>query len=281
MKLEQLRNLLDEARLRWPDHWPGTQIYVEQCLGLLGHSAALENNQEISAIYRCMCCLAELIEDHGQRLAEEGTEPPYHNRLHTVDTLFSLTALLMGQRHSWTKKTAEWRRREWIALLAMLGHDFLHDGTVNMSPAQIERRSIESLIPLMTRARVSAEDMALVKTLIINTDPKKVRECHLKMRGRPFRIEDTDCLIVLVQEADIMASALPWTGQELTLRLAREWAKIMPERARALLTPQGRVAFLRDAALFTSPASKTLGLNQVKREQIAAIECQESSNLVR
>jgi hypothetical protein len=278
MKLEELRDLLDEVRLHWPDTWRGTQIYVEQCLGILGHSAVVENDPEITAIYRCMCELAELIERHGHELAENGGEPPYHNRLHTVDTLFSLTALLVGQRRGWTQKTAAWRRREWIAMLAMLGHDYLHDGTVNVSPAQIERRSIENLMPLMTRCQVSADDMALVKTLIFNTDPKRVRECHLKMRGRPFRIEDTDCLIVLVQEADIMASALPWTGQELTLRLAREWAKIMPDRARALLTPQGRVAFLRDSALFTSPASNTLGLNQIKREQIAEIECLDSFN---
>jgi len=278
MKLEELRDLLDKVRSQWPETWPGTQNYVDQCLGILGHSAALESDQGITAIYRCMTALAEQIESHGRQLAERGEEPPYHNRLHTVDTLFSLTALLLGQRHGWTKKTAAWRRREWIAMLAMLGHDFLHDGTVNVSPGQIERRSIECLTPLMIRCGVSAEDIAVVRVLIENTDPKKVRECHLKMRGRPFRIEDTDCLIVLVQEADIMASALPWTGHELTLRLAREWAKIMPDRARALLTPQGRVSFLRDAALFTSPASNTLGLNQIKREQIAQIECRESLN---
>ena len=113
MKLEELRDLLDKVRSQWPEKWPGMQNYVDQCLGILGHSAALESNQGITAIYRCMTALAEQIESHGRQLAERGEEPPYHNRLHTVDTLFSLTALLLGQRHSWTKKTAAWRRRCW------------------------------------------------------------------------------------------------------------------------------------------------------------------------
>ena len=104
------------------------------------------------------------------------------------------------------------------------------------------------------------------------TAPAQVKGIHLQIRTRPYDLRQTDCLAVLVTEADIMASTLPQTASSLTQSLVIEWASQEPEAAEKLLLPQNRLLFLEHAALFSSPAACRLGLNAVKLRQVKRIE---------
>ena len=88
----------------------------------------------------------------------------------------------------------------------------------------------------------------------------------------PFDLSDPRCLLVLIQECDIMASTLPATGGQLTQQLSDEWATVAPDRSQSLLTNKGRLFFLKHMALFSSPSSRLLGIQATIDQQIAALE---------
>jgi hypothetical protein len=106
------------------------------------------------------------------------------------------------------------------------------------------------------------------------TDPTRVKSFHQAVRAQPFDLRQPDCMAVLAQEADILASTLPKTQQGLTEALSREWAPTQPQAADKLLLPQNRLLFLEHAALFSSPAAQWLGLDAVKGRQASRIKSQ-------
>ncbi len=111
-------------------------------------------------------------------------------------------------------------------------------------------------------------DQRIMKTMILSTDPTLVKASHEKIKNKQFSIEDVDCLTVLIQEADIMASTMPQVGPLLTKQLASEWSKTNYPGFHALTTLSGRIEFLRNGALFSSPASQLLGIDAVKTAQL-------------
>lgn len=267
MTLQDLQTTFGNLRQAWPQGWPGLGRVLDSCLARLGAPAS-------APVVACMHELADMIEADGQSRRARGAEPAYHNRLHMADTLVGLTVLLLESRRDEAARGAARpaSRGELLALLAMLGHDYLHDGSINRSPGELELRSADALVPVMQRHGLAAADRALVRELILRTDPSGVAASHQKLVGRRFATTDPDCLAVLVQEADILASSLPVPGLELTRSLAEEWERVDPPRARQVLTDAGRLGFLRFAALFSSPASERLGLNRLRQEQLAALD---------
>jgi hypothetical protein len=119
---------------------------------------------------------------------------------------------------------------------------------------------------------LTSEDFQILEYCIMATDPTRVKGVHLQVRTRPFDLRQSDCLSVLMQEADIMASTLPETSPGLTQSLSLEWAAQKPVAAAELLLPQNRLLFLEHAALFSSPAAIRLGLDAVKLRQVRRIE---------
>lgn len=289
MLLTDLQTALRNLRATWPHPWPGLPRLLDDCLQQLGHGLGRPASEVTAPIWLCMQALAQAIESDGQARSAQGLEPAYHNRLHMADALLALTALLLETRGDPASTVpasspttnvapadiahgARIAHNEWLAMLAMLGHDFLHDGTVNTTPSELEWRSVRQLQPLMAAHGMSAGDAQIIEHLILQTDPVGVAASHQKIAGRDFSIHDLDCLTVLVQEADILASTLPGVGQGLTQQLAQEWAMFDVPRAEQVLTPKGRLGFLRFGALFSSPASQRLGLGEVRAAQIAQLE---------
>jgi hypothetical protein len=156
----------------------------------------------------------------------------------------------------------------------MASHDFLHPGGSNSEPGEFESRAVQDLQPLMQSAGLSDRDRQDVAHCILATEPSRVKAFHMDVRSRPFDLRQRDCLAVLVQEADILASTLPQTQQGLTQALSREWAATQPVAAGNLLLPENRLLFLEHAALFSSPAAKCLGLDRVKVRQVSQINKQ-------
>ncbi|WP_416560875.1 hypothetical protein ACHEXL_04765 [Limnohabitans sp. yimb22184] len=270
--LQQLNVSLRNLRRPWPNKWPGLPLVFERAWQQLdlGTPRAGSHAHTLLSFGRSV---VEQVERDGAQRHALGQEPAYHNRLHIADTLVCMSFLLKA---SGVLKVPGARQPGVgaMALCIMAGHDFLHPGGTNAQPGEFEARAVQDLQPLMTAARLSDEDRQQLAHCIMATDPVRVKASHLAVRSRAFDLRQVDCLAVLVQEADILASTLPQTQQELTEALSREWAPTQPAAADKLLLPQNRLLFLEHAALFSSPAAQSFGLDRVKLRQVNQITSQ-------
>jgi hypothetical protein len=273
MNLLYLEATLANLRAKWPHAWPGMGLVVRSALAQLGWqpNAALSSRNQ--ALHDCIFSVIKAIEADGQQRAAHHQEPKYHNRLHFADAVVSLTVLMALERQINDRPAdAPPAHAEWLGLLTVVAHDFLHTGRINQFHSEIETLSVKALTPHMKRHKVHKADQAVIRSLILKTDPSFVPESHLEISGVPFDLSDPRCLLVLIQECDIMASTLPATGGQLTQQLSDEWATVAPDRSQSLLTNKGRLFFLKHMALFSSPSSRLLGIQATIDQQIAALE---------
>ena len=273
MNLCDLRLQLQHLQQTWQAQWPGLERVVQQTLKSMGLAPDLATNHSNAPLTLCMAHLAQLIESDGLHKAPLGKEPCYHNRLHMAQAFVSMSCLLMNQRDlaadTASASTSEaLAHRELLALLAMLAHDLFHPGLQNQAPKQIEQLAVDALQPHLNHFGVSAQDQADVFYIILHTDPASIPWVHEQCANRPFDVAHTPCLSLLAVEADILASALPDLGPQLTRFLAQEWTPHYPLAAQNLLLPSARAGFLKHLALFSSPASKRLGLPALVQAQL-------------
>jgi hypothetical protein len=273
MDLAYLETTLQNLREKWPTNWPGLAVVLNSSLKKLGFIEALKLPPRQKALHDCIFSVVNAIEKDGVLRAKSQQEPRYHNRLHFADTVVALTVMLLNLRKvSGRSLNQQLSHAEWLAMLIMVSHDFLHNGQINQFRSEIEALSVKALVPLMKKHKVSANDQALISAIILKTDPAFVAESHQQIEDQAFDLSDHKCLLVLIQECDILASALPETGKTLTQQLSEEWADVAPDKSLALLPPAGRLFFLKRMALFSSPASQALGIQRSIDRQIAAIE---------
>lgn len=273
MDLPFLIATLQNLRDKWPKAWPGLDLVVRNALSQLGHSPQTRLTARNQALHNCIFSVIQAIEEDGIERSAKQQEPAYHNRLHFSDAVVSLCVLLSNERViAGRPRSADLSHAEWLCMLTMVSHDFKHNGRVNAFRSEIEGFTVQALLPHMKKHRVHADDQALVSGLILKTDPAFVAESHQTIQGLPFDVADPRCMLVLIQECDILASALPATGGDLTLQLSREWSSVAPERSKSLLPPEGRLLFLKHAALFSSPSSRLLGVQAVIDQQIKVLQ---------
>jgi hypothetical protein len=273
MNLLYLKATLANLRAKWPQAWPGLDLVVRSALAQLGWQPSVQLAPRDQALHDCMFSVIDAIEADGKQRAANHQEPQYHNRLHFADAVVSLTVLMATERQiNGHPADAPPSHAEWLGLLTVVAHDFLHTGRINQFHSEIETLSVKALKPHMKRHKVHKDDQTLIRSLILKTDPSFVPESHLEISGLPFDLSDPRCLLVLIQECDIMASTLPATGGQLTQQLSDEWAAVAPDRSQSLLTNKGRLFFLKHMALFSSPSSRLLGIQATIDQQIAALE---------
>lgn len=268
--LQQLNLSLRNLRRPWPNQWPGLPLVFERAW----HQLDLGTPRPGSRAHSLLAfgrMVVERVELDGAQRHAVGLEPAYHNRLHIADTLVCMTYLIKTSV-ALRVPGADKPLVAAMALSIMAGHDYLHPGGSNSQPGEFEARAVQDLQPLMSTAGLSEDDRQNMAHCIMATDPARVKGFHLQVRAKRFDLQQSDCLAVLVQEADILASTLPQTSTGLTESLAREWAPKQPEAADKLLLPQNRLLFLEHAALFSSPAARSLGLDAVKLRQVKRIE---------
>jgi len=263
---------LRSLREPWPQAWPGLPLVLERCLQRLGPLAPATRTRA-QALVQCALDVAALVERDGRDRMAAGREPEYHNRLHMADTMVCMTHLLLSQRRTQTTRQAD-ACLECIALVVMLGHDYLHNGKVNRFPAELETIAVEQLTPIMAKHQVAQADQEMIAFCILKTDPSGVKQSHGLVAEREFVLEDRDCLAVLVQEADILGSTLPVTAPDLTASLASEWSLFNPQLAQSLSQPKSRIFFLENAALFSSTAAQNLGIPTLKATELDQIRAQ-------
>jgi hypothetical protein len=269
-------------REKWPHSWPGLTVVLDGALRRLGQDPEQATHPRAEALRICAFEVAHQIEVQALGVDAQQCEPAYHNRLHFADVLVGLTFLLKQARDVMQAPSLKpvaagqlsadaLSLAEWQAVLAVVAHDWQHPGTINQFPAQIESFTVAQLRPWMHRLGVAVEDQEVVARLILQTDPRRVKSSHEAMASRPFDLSDELCMGVLIQEADILASATPEMGPALTQQLAQEWQAHSPQMADQLLTTQGRMNFLKFGALFSSPPSQALGFDKMTAQQIQAL----------
>lgn len=270
--MDSLEFSLRSLRECWPNSWPGLSLVFDRCLQRLGWGSD-DVSPRLLALTRAAHAIAAATERDGRARMKKGLEPEYHNRLHIADTLVCMTHLLLAQREA-QPQVAPQALAEYLGLIVMLGHDYLHSGQVNRFPGELESRAVAQLQPLLKRHGVQSQDVATISHCILKTDPSGVRQSHDLIAGRLFTLEDLDCLVVLVDEADILASTLSVTAVRQTERLAHEWSLLGLPAAKTLLNPASRIYFLEKAALFSSPASALLGINGFKQAELQSLHQQ-------
>ena len=268
--LSELTAALHNLRRPWPLNWPGLPLVFERSWQQLDLGKP-RSGSRTHALYQFGQAVAQQVEQDGAQRHAQGAEPAYHNRLHIADTLVCMTYLIRACR-SLGIANADHGPTGALALAIMAGHDFLHPGGSNASPSEFETRAVADLQPLMQSTGMQPVDRDTLSHCILATDPTRVKAFHVDIRGKTFDLGQRDCLAVLVQEADILASTLPKTQEGLTQALSREWAPTQPTAAERLLLPQNRLLFLEHAALFSSPAALMLGLDKVKGRQMSDIK---------
>jgi hypothetical protein len=272
----QLEHAYAALRASWAGPWKGLPAVVTGSVQwLCGASTAVEAPLHAKRLAVLLAC-ARLVEQAGQSAQATATEPPYHNRLHIADTVVGMAALLQARRLGAPAQLLgqPLAAAEFRCLAAMLLHDYGHDGRVNEWPRQMEQASVDSFEPHVAACGLSPEDWAAVRALILETDPRFVSNVHARAADcAPSSAEaelSFEAMAVLVVEADVLASALEFPGEDLTLSLIQEWAPRYPQRAQQLSVPQGRLGFLRFGARFSSPAAAILGVPEQVERQIAS-----------
>lgn len=272
VSLTDLVTTLRNLRRPWPKGWPGLPLVFQRAWQQLALGSPRMGSR-VHALQAFGLSVCGQIERDGAQRQARGAEPAYHNRLHIADTLVCMTYLLKAAVHVQVPG-ANAPQLAALALAIMSGHDFLHPGGSNSQPSEFETRAVQDLQPWMQSAGLSEMDRQDVAHCILATEPSRVKAFHMDVRSKPFDLRQRDCLAVLVQEADILASTLPQTQQGLTQALSREWAPTQPVAAGNLLLPESRLLFLEHAALFSSPAAQYLGLDRIKVQQVSQIKNQ-------
>jgi hypothetical protein len=120
---------------------------------------------------------------------------------------------------------------------------------------------------MATQHGVSAQWLDTASHLILHTDPALVAANHDKVKHHRFEMRK-DWAVVLMNEADILASATESFGPQLGHALASEWEYRQHPLHAVVGTDAGRLQFL-SSLRFSTPASMALHLPHDVAQQIA------------
>jgi hypothetical protein len=267
VSLAYLRQSWDGQRTESGDgardgRWVGLPFLVDACADFLGIGGAAPGATSATLIAVARQVAAQIEAEGG--CGVDSAEPGYHNRLHFSDSLTTITLQAAIESQRLGVDDADWKA---ALLLIALGHDFRHPGRVNGARAEIEQQSFDALKPYLQQHAVPALWVERIEAVILRSDFSMVADNHQRVADLPFSW-CTDWAAVLLNEADIMASASPDFGPRLSRALAAEWELIGFAAYRSVATPQGRSAFLQSIE-FSSPSAGVLGAAQRVRQQLA------------
>ena len=210
------------------------------------------------------------IQNHNQSL---NWEPNYHSRSHFKDVCIALSLLIQSQAAIANASAALpalsiSSEEAWILLFCAIGHDCGHNGTINTSPFELEKKSISQVHHWLNTTNYPPTEinalMNYVEPIILATDPKNFQTLLTKKIDQNHR---TDLMALLMVEADLMASILPVRGALLSRNLAMEWNQNYPDMAKLVNSIEGRIGFL-ERVQFTSPHSQVLNISAIQKTHI-------------
>jgi hypothetical protein len=254
---------LQNLRSTWPHSWPGLPVVLEACMHRLWSGHAPTMASPAGQLLQAAQAMARHMEDLAQQTADE---PQYHNRLHTADALTAVCLLMQALQDK-----GHALGDEWIAaiVLAVTSHDALHPGGANGFLQEFEQRSAMEMRRVSQKWLVDPLWLDHVSEMILRTDPSLVAGNHDKVNGLAFDM-NLDWACVLINEADILASATAQHGNQLGQALAAEWAVKKHPLSSVVGTAQGRLQFLA-MLRFSTPASAAFQMQAHVAAQIAQL----------
>jgi len=189
------------------------------------------------------------VEAHGAAFAP-GTEPPYHDRHHQAEATI-VAGWLAGEARRAALLDG---RHAGLCVLALTGHDLLHDGNAAAPPGTLERRSAE-VARSLTATLPEAERDEITRLILLTN--LAVPPPH-DLAGR------------LVREADLFGSLTPCLGWRLSRALGREFAAAGLGNTMHVADHVGRHALLTLPPPMSPPA-EALGLEAARGLQLAAL----------
>ena len=254
--LADLDRVFSWLRASWQKQWctlPEVLDACQQVLVVPGVTLNLDTEMMLQAAHRVCASIEEV--------SSNSFEPAYHNRLHFADAMVSLTTLMRLQAKTHPDPSLSWMA---CLLLTVSAHDFKHPGGANAHPHQIEEQSWACLQTLL-QGQLNQPWLSIIQDLIMRTDPADVPSNHQLVAGLDFQW-NPNWACVLLNEADILASASALHGPGLSTALADEWKHAQHPLHAVVGTPSGRLHFL-NAIQFSSPASRSLGIESVVQAQ--------------
>ena len=242
-------------RASWPGNWLGMPFLLLECLRFLD----IQKNSLSEAgrsILGAAQSVAIEIENQAQSLPKF-KEPEYHNQLHFADALTSMSIQLAILVQLEKNENQDWML---CALLTCIAHDFAHSGKVNLVESEIELQSVSFLKPILMAHSVPDEWQTVIEIAIVRSDFSIVHHNHANVVGQSFQW-DLKWLCVLLNEADVMASASAKYGPDLGESLALEWRTIDFPNHSTVASLEGRKNFLKQL-IFSSPCSLVLGMKE-------------------
>jgi len=222
--------------------------------------------------------LASLIDSHSSSMAHP--EPAYHSRKHFQDVCLALTALLSQPLASTQKSEFDdpWAispEDAWVLLFCAVAHDFGHDGSTNKVPYELEKSSLQKTRAFLDQ-NPSAPDLAeelkaKIEPIILATDPSFLGILLAKFTELTENPTKTDCMSMLMVEADLLASVLPIHGKLLGKLLGQEWKSSNPKAAASVASDQGRLKFL-EYVRFISPHAIMLKMEDIRNQSIEQLK---------
>ena len=107
-----------------------------------------------------------------------------------------------------------------LAMTAMVGHDFKHDGTSNETGKSLEAIAWQACEPYLDG--VHLEDKKAIEAIILGTDPTKLNEHRARYSDASVPPSAIDRLRLIACEADLTPSLMPEHGVEMGKLLAKE-----------------------------------------------------------
>lgn len=254
---------LHNLRSKWPDAWPGLPVVLNACIQRLWPQGSPVSHSQAGQLLQAAGRMALHVEDVARA---SSYEPRYHNRLHTADALTAVCLLMLSIKEQALALSDEWAA---ALLLAVTSHDVLHPGGANAFVQEFEQRSAHEMRGIAQGLTIGPVWTERVSELILRTDPTLVAGNHDKVKHMPFEM-NLDWACVLMNEADILASATSRYGPDLGQALAQEWALNNHPLHQVVGTPQGRLQFL-SSLRFSTPASQALHIAREVTEQIASL----------
>lgn len=255
---------LHNLRNKWPNAWPGLPVVLNACIQRLWPQVLPVSHSQAGHLLQAARNMASHMEDLAKASSHE---PQYHNRLHTADALTAVCLLMQTIKEHAFALTDEWAA---ALLLAVTSHDVLHPGGANAFVQEFEQRSANEMRNITQGLKVDALWTERVSELILRTDPTLVAGNHDKVKDTLFEM-NLDWACVLMNEADILASATSRYGPDLGQALAQEWALKNHPLHHVVGTPEGRLQFL-SSLRFSTPASKAWGMtNHVAGQLITSL----------
>jgi len=241
----------------------------------LVHSPWQQLDFENNSVKSLCLDLADEVYQYNRALNQE---PAFHNLSHFTDVCLSMS-ILLSQREQVNQSKATssaWHLSEqdaWLLLFCAIGHDFGHNGEMNHVPFEIEKKSTE-LIRLFLTRKLGQHDAELmmqkIEPIVWSTDPKDYPNLYRRIQGAGQYPQKNDCLAALLVESDLMGSILPKRGEDLGLRLAKEWSIHSPVASKNVANSAGRLQFLK-IVHFLSPHSCLVGMDLILADSISQL----------